>query len=80
MYNNIYKINNYYVSGAEDYKHNVDDQLLCEVEDLYQEEVVMVSPEYKILADTILAHYCLRPPDNIEEAFYIYSVLTEAVP
>ena len=64
-------------SGVEDFKHPVSDELLSEVEDLFNEAVVMVCPLFQSIADIILTHYSIIPPTNFEDACITYFLLVD---
>ena len=71
--------NNYLISGANDYKYYVSEQLLCEVDSNFCEEVDTVCPQYKSVADFILAYNNISIPTNFEEALEVYFFLIQAL-
>ena len=50
-----------------------------EVEQLYNEKPTIVCPLYESLADTVLAHYDIASPINIEEALTVFFVLIQTL-
>ena len=64
-------------AGAEDYKQDIDYQLLSELNSLFCEEVVMVCPLYAMIADNILTQNNINSTTSFEEARNVYILLVE---
>lgn len=66
-------------AAIQDYKHAISDEILTEVEQLFAEEAVIVSPLYHSLAEDVIANFHVLPPTNFEEAMLVYFILINSL-